>query len=201
MGFIKICGINSVEAVEASIEAGIDALGFVFSSSPRQISIDKAISLSKSIPPSIIKVAVFLSLNEPIVLDVLKQLKPDWVQANNASGINTAIPSDIIFLPVYRNAGPIMHNKNNIFLYEGNTSGFGELANWHDAKQLSKTNKLILAGGLNEDNVTNAINEVNPWGIDVSSGVEIRKGIKDISKIKSFIHNARIGFKNNQSHD
>ncbi len=201
MSFIKICGINSIEAVEASVEAGIDALGFVFSKSPRQITIDKAISLTKSIPSNIVKVAVFLNLNESNVSDVLKQFKPDWVQANNESRINIAMPSDIMFLPVYRNTGPTMHNKNNIFLFEGNTSGFGELANWHDAKQLSKTNKLILAGGLNDDNVIQAIKKVAPWGVDVSSGIEIRKGIKDISKIKSFINNARIGFKETQSYE
>ena len=99
MSFIKICCINSIEAVEASVEAGIDALGFVFSKSPRQITIDKAISLTKSIPSNIVKVAVFLNLNESNVSDVLNQFKPDWVQANNESRINIAMPSDICFYP------------------------------------------------------------------------------------------------------
>jgi phosphoribosylanthranilate isomerase len=203
MSFIKICGLSSKDAVEVCVSYDADALGFVFSESPRQVSIDMANKLVESVPINMLKIAVFLNLNETNVQDVLREFRPDWVQANFENSANVRLPSDIIFLPVYRNTGPrpSQEKKHAALLYEGASSGVGELSNWKRAKQLSKKNNLILAGGLNHLNVQEAIKQVKPWGVDVSSGVEIKKGIKDIAKIKSFIINARLAFKESRNND
>jgi phosphoribosylanthranilate isomerase len=77
-------------------------------------------------------------------------------------------------------------------LYEGDNSGAGELANWEAAAALAFQTQLILAGGLNADNVTAAISRVRPWGVDVSSGVEKERGVKDPDRIRAFVQAVRL---------
>ncbi|MGI9258162.1 MAG: phosphoribosylanthranilate isomerase, partial [Gammaproteobacteria bacterium] len=94
-------------------------------------------------------------------------------------------------LPVYRTGRITADQASGRLLYEGVESGRSELADWSEAAQVAAQSELVLAGGLNPDNVVAAIAAVGPWGVDVSSGVESAPGRKDPQKIKAFIARAR----------
>ena len=93
-------------------------------------------------------------------------------------------------LPVYR-SGDVVPPQGGMVLFESANSGQGELADWEQAAEIAQRQKLILAGGLNPDNVARAVEQVRPWGVDVSSGIELERGVKDIGLIRAFVAAAR----------
>jgi phosphoribosylanthranilate isomerase len=190
--FVKICGINSPEAVEAAVEAGADALGFVFAASPREVSAQRAAALCEDLPASITRVAVMRHPAADAWRRVLDVLAPDWLQtdAEDFSGID--LPPGCRALPVFRNGRvPATSSLPPRLLFEGAVSGSGQAADWEEARLLAAGTELILAGGLSADNVAAAIRRVAPWGVDVSSGVELGRGRKDPAKIKAFVARVR----------
>ena len=189
--FVKICGLSSQEAIAAAIEAGVDAIGFVFAHSPRQVTPAAASRLAASVPRGILKVAV---MHHPSRLDcerVFAEFEPDCVQTDAADFAQIALPPDCSALPVFREGDVPRDALPRRLLFEGTTSGSGRTANWREARQLAARCELILAGGLDADNVTTAIAEVCPFGVDVSSGVERRRGVKDPRKILEFVSRVR----------
>lgn len=185
--FIKICGITSEGTAEAAVAAGADALGFVFAQSPRQLSPTRASEISRDIPQNIEKVAVFLSPKPGDVDRVLEQFDADTVQADQHSlvGFNS-----LPIFPVVRDSSEVVPNGHRI-LFEGVRSGSGRQANWSIAAELAHHHNLVLAGGLHVGNVRRAIDLVRPFGVDVSSGLELSRGIKDVGLINGFINEVR----------
>lgn len=190
--FVKICGMNSAAAVEAAVTAGADALGFVFADSPRAVTPAQASALCAGLPPTVIRVAV---MHHPAASEyrrVLDEFAPDWLQTDAEDLAAIELPAGCLPLPVYRNGRvPAGAELPPRLLFEGNVSGSGRTADWEQARELAAATKLILAGGLDRDNVAAAILIVRPWGVDVSSGVERRRGEKDPAKIKDFIARVR----------
>lgn len=198
--FVKICGLSTGDDVAAAVAAGADALGFVFAVSPRQVTPERAHALCGSLGSRVIRVAV---MRHPTAADwaqVRDVFEPDWLQTD-AEDFATLGRLGCKTLPVYRNAGPSNVGPPNAklsdrrlpgrILFEGARSGHGERADWPGAARVAARTRLILAGGLDCDNVVEAIETVQPWGVDVSSGVERTRGVKDPRKIREFIARVR----------
>lgn len=189
---VKICGLTSPEAVEAAVEAGADAVGFVFADSPRRVSIDHALELSRAVPPFVCRVAVMQHPDPEWAREVLELFQPDIVQseAGDRERFGSLPPGR--FLPVYRaEPSPAELEGLPTLLFEGRRSGAGERADWSTAARLARRTRLVLAGGLDPECVAEAVDAVKPWAVDVSSGVESAPGVKDPEKIRRFIRALR----------
>jgi|ETNmetMinimDraft_21_1059911.scaffolds.fasta_scaffold01916_7 phosphoribosylanthranilate isomerase len=190
--FVKICGLKEREHIETAVEAGADALGFVFVESVRKLSIDNAIKITENVPRYIFRVAVFLNPDSMSWDTIAKEFKPDAIQTDVSDFEFLNVPSGIDKWPVFREHQQTMHvPKKGPFIYEGRHSGKGEQVDWHKAALIAKKGNLILAGGLNCNNVIEAIETVQPYGVDVSSAVESSPGRKDSKKIQEFIQSAK----------
>jgi phosphoribosylanthranilate isomerase len=190
--FVKICGLTDRAAIDAAVEAGADAIGFVFAESVREIEPERARELCRSIPRDTIRVAVMHHPSPSRFKDVIDRFEPDWIQTDVADFDDFAPPPSIRPIPVFREGET---NKMTEFpsrlVFEGRISGSGTTADWNEARRIAEKSELILAGGLDLDNVAAAIARVKPFGVDVSSGVESERGKKDPVKIKQFVARVR----------
>ena len=189
--WIKICGITSADAVAAAAEAKVDAVGFVFAPSPRQVTPGQAAQLAALVPPGILRIAVTQHPLQIKVDEICRTLKPDYFQTDVEDLRELKIPAQIKLLPVVRFGRKTPQPLPQRMLFEGPSSGIGELADWGRATELAAQTELILAGGLTTANVADAISAVRPFGVDVSSGVETSPGVKDPVKILEFVNRAR----------
>jgi len=206
---IKICGITNVEDAIISIEYGADMLGFNFyQGSPRYIDFEQCKNISRIIKityPEICLVGIFVNnpINEIVrnmdecSLD-LGQLcgdEPvDYLKKFGEKVLKAIRPVDRYDMEKQIEKYPIRTNSPNILIdssSKGLFGGSGQLANWKLAAELARKYDILLAGGLTPENVQDAINEVNPWGVDVASGVETLPGKKDPIKIKNLISKVR----------
>lgn len=185
--FVKVCGITTPEAADACVEAGADAVGFVFADSPRRVSPHRARAISEDLPEDVLRVAVFRRPRPEEIEMVLKDFSPDLVQADHDSLATVEVDRQ---LPVYREGARTAPSPRR-FLYEGPVSGAGEPVDWERAADMARLGDMILAGGLRPDTVAAAITVVRPYGVDVSSGVETEPGVKGPALIRSFVAAAR----------
>src|SRR5262245_36294451 len=189
--WVKICGLTTPEAVAAAVDAGADAIGFVFAPSKRQVTAARACELSASVAGRVSRVAVMLHPTQAALDEVLKVFAPDIVQTDIDDFATVRLPTDVHVMPVVRAAKVLPAPLPQRLLFEGPVSGTGEVADWQMAAQVARSTQLVLAGGLNPANVAQAIERVRPYGVDVSSGVESAPGVKDVEKIREFVRNAR----------
>lgn len=190
--FVKICGLTSLDAVEAAVAAGADAVGFVFAPSPREITPKRAAELCATVPASVMRVAVMRHPSAALVSDVLDVFAPDWLQTDAVDFAALELPPSCAALPVLRSGGShATEIAPTRVLFEGAAGGSGVRADWNEARELAHGRELILAGGLDSANVADAIRAVRPWGVDVSSGVERSRGKKDPVKIREFVARVR----------
>jgi phosphoribosylanthranilate isomerase len=186
--WVKVCGLRSVEAIEAAVRVGADAVGFVFHEpSPRHVDCARARALATAVPAGIDKVAVFLHPTQALVDAALEAVRPDWLQTDAADLQALVLPAAQRVLPVYRTGRIAEAVRARRILLEAARSGAGERADWDAAVALARTNELVLAGGLDAANVGAAIESVRPFGVDVSSGVERDRGVKDVGLIREFV--------------
>ena len=189
---IKICGLTDADAVAAAMESGADAVGFVFADSVRRVSVQHALGIAAHAPRHIKRVAVMLHPSNEEWLEVRDGFQPDALQTDLADFDYLDVPDGIERWPVMREGAVAADDQlPEIFVYEGKASGSGEAVNWQAAAELAKRGKMILAGGLNIANVPEAIRQVVPFGVDVSSGVESAPGQKDLTRIQAFIEAVR----------
>ena len=192
--FVKICGLRTPGDVAAAVAAGADAVGFVFAESPRRVSVDQAVALTRDLPGNVVRVAVMRHPTQVEWDAVVEGFAPDWMQTDAADLATLGVDESVYCMPVYRDTpgfdSAVLDREMRV-LFEAPDSGVGERADWDKAAELALHTQLMLAGGLDADNVTTAIRTVRPWGVDVSSGVEQRHGIKDASKIAAFVHAVR----------
>jgi phosphoribosylanthranilate isomerase len=190
--WIKICGMRSREAIEAAAESGADAVGFVFHEpSPRNVSAGEARALRQVVPNTLECVAVFLHPSQSLVDEVIATLEPHWLQADLADLASLRLPQRQRVLPVLRSGGATPRPLPSRCLFESGRSGAGEVADWNEARRIASGAEVVLAGGLDAHNVADAVRAVNPFGVDVSSGVESSRGVKDVVRIREFIRAAR----------
>ena len=190
--FVKICGLTDETAVEAAVEAGADAIGFVFAESAREVSPQRAQELCRDVPPATIRVAVMHHPSRDRYDRVVGIFAPDWIQTDAEDFAGLPDPGSAHPLPVFREDGTEgLTNFPPRLLFEGRVSGSGETADWEQASRIAQRAELILAGGLDIGNVGAAIATVRPFGVDVSSGVEYERGHKDPARIREFVARVR----------
>jgi phosphoribosylanthranilate isomerase len=185
--WIKICGLTSEDAVAAAVEAGADALGFVFAPSKRQVSASRAAALTRAVPSRIARIAVMQHPSQALVDEVWSVFAPTLLQTDFEDLSSLKLPERLPALPVVRGGKAAPDTLPARVLFEGPVSGTGRTADWTRAAELAQQTQLILAGGLNAQNVASAIAAVRPFGVDVSSGVESAPGVKDARKIAEFV--------------
>ncbi len=189
---IKICGLGSAEDVAAAVDAGADAIGFVFAESKRRVTPTQAAIAASAAPAGIQRVAVMLHPSSDQWLDVLDGFKPDILQTDHEDFASLAVPNGVERWPVFREGAALDEARlPETFLYEGAKSGRGETVDWTAAARLAARGRMLLAGGLDADNVARAVLTVRPYGVDVSSGVESAPGVKDPARIHQFVMAAR----------
>jgi phosphoribosylanthranilate isomerase len=192
--WIKICGLRTAPAILAAADAGVQAVGFVFhEASPRNVSVAEASALQLEVPAGIDRVAVFLHPSQALVDVVIEAVRPDWVQADAEDLVRLHLPSSQRVLPVVRSGSSLLALRPlpSRLLLESARSGSGEKADWNEAARLAGQAEIVLAGGLEATNVAEAIRLVRPFGVDVSSGVESSRGVKDPARIRDFVSAAR----------
>jgi len=186
--FVKICGLRDARCVAAAVEAGANAVGFVFAESVRKIDPAKAREAAKDVPAHVRRVAVMRHPSNGEWQSVLEQFAPDTLQTDAGDFDSLDIPDDVIRWPVIRQSiAQSTPEFPDVFVYEGPKSGAGETVDWAQARVVSEQGRMILAGGLNAANVGTAIRTVRPWGVDASSGLESSSGRKDVQLIRQFI--------------
>lgn len=191
---IKICGMRDARNVEAAIEAGADALGFVFAESPRRVTPEEARLATAQVPSDVLRVAVMLHPDAADWQAVREVFEPDVLQTDAADFDYLDVPDSIRRWPVVREGDATLTVPAQ-FVYEGQKSGQGQTVDWDYAASLAARGRMILAGGLDAGNVAEAIRRVRPFGVDTSSAVESAPGQKDPAKIRAFIRAARAAAK------
>jgi phosphoribosylanthranilate isomerase len=203
---IKICGITNLEDARAACEAGVDAIGLNFyPRSPRALSIKIAGNVRASIPSSVQVFGVFVNAKADEVAKIFRDAHLDALQLHGDESPATVAELARI-APVFKalRVGPdfsaaTLENYPGVsgFLFDtadarpGQYGGTGRLADWGVAQQAARSHKVILAGGLNAENVAAAILQVRPYGVDVASGVEASPGAKDHVQVRAFVREAR----------
>ncbi len=189
---VKICGLKYAATVDAAVEAGADAVGFVFAKSVRQVTARHAAFIATNVPEHVLRVAVMMHPGADEWEEVQAIFCPDVLQTDAQDFLELDVPDDITRWPVVRE-GTVAGNGDlpNTFVYEGKTSGRGETVDWGIAASLAARKQIILAGGLSQENVAEAIRQVAPYGVDVSSAVESSPGKKDPELIRAFIDTVR----------
>ncbi len=207
---VKICGITQKEDLDAAAEAGADAVGFVVgvASSPRNLSLTEAEKLIKQVPPFVKSVLVTVpgSIND---FSEYEKLNPDVIQIHGenlhaAASVRLKLPNTQLIRAVnaqFANDLDAVSRAATLFdailldsFVDGRYGGTGVVHDWELSKRVKQAiqpKPLILAGGLNPENVAEAVRTVEPYGVDVSSGVEQQPGIKSHKKIVEFIKNAK----------
>ncbi len=188
--FVKICGLITAAAVRAAVAAGADAVGFVFAASPRRVTPEDAATLGALVPAGIMRVAVMRHPLPEEWQEVAGIARPDWLQTEARDFEALKLPAGVEPLPVYRDVPGLDSAalaREDRALFEAAASGTGQTPDWERAGALARLTRLVLAGGLHPGNVGEAIRRVRPWGVDVSSGVESSRGVKDPAKIEAFI--------------
>lgn len=200
---VKICGITNIDDAQAAVEAGADILGFVFyNKSPRCIRPDRAKEIIAQLPDEVEKVALFVNEEPAVIKNILREIEeidilqfhgdetPQFCNDFNKMVIKAIRVRDEQSLKF------LEHYKVNFFMLDAfkddTYGGTGLSFDWKLASEAKKYNTpIMLSGGLNPDNVKEAVEQVRPFAVDVSSGVEFSPGRKDPEKIKKFIVQAK----------
>lgn len=199
---VKICGLMEREHVDIAVQAGADAIGFVFAPSKRRVTVPQAHELAKDVPSNVWKIGVFVNPTLEELMTAIQEVPLDFVQYHGdetSDFIRSNNLPSIKALSV-RNEEDVLQAKQyntDYYLFDAPGTdyqgGSGEVFDWK-LMEINRipTEKIILAGGLNPTNIKWAIELVNPYMVDVSSGVE-RNGSKDKELIESFIRAVKDG--------
>ncbi len=196
--FVKICGITNEDDALFAVAMGADAVGFVFSPSPRQIAAKQVYDITRRLPPEILTVGVFRDDHPSRVIDIVNR---SGVRAAQLHGHES--PADVALvaaqvkwvIKAFAAGSPDARRADqfgtDLVLVDAASPGSGTMFDWSLADEVAEGPRLILAGGLTPDNVAAAVRQVQPWGVDVSTGVERSPGKKDALLVKAFIERAR----------
>jgi len=202
---IKICGITRPGDALAAAEAGADAVGLVFyPQSPRYLAAERAVGIRDALPPFVQTVALFVNPDAAQVAQVIGRVRPGLLQFHGDETPAFCAQFGMPYIKAYRVKSGVRSEVDLLeylrpfsgaaaWLLDSHVEeygGVGESFDWSLAPQ-RRERPLILSGGLERGNVAEAIRLVRPWGVDVSSGVESAKGIKDAAKIAAFIEEVR----------
>jgi phosphoribosylanthranilate isomerase len=198
---VKICGITRTGDARAAAEAGADAIGLVFyPPSPRYLSTERAVEIRDALPPFLQTVALFVNADAAQVAQVIGRVHPAMLQFHGDETPEFCAQFGLPFVKACRVRPGVdllaylqPYARAAAWLLDSHVpeyGGVGESFDWSLAPS-EPARPLILSGGLDRGNVARAIRAVRPWGVDVSSGVESAKGIKDAAKMAAFIAEVR----------
>ena len=191
---VKICGLSTKEAVKTAVSAGADYIGFVFAPSKRQVTVEQAIELAKFIPSHIQKVGVFVSPSRADLLEAIEKVGLDLVQVHGqvVDKLFENLPCGSIQAVQIGEGEHVPNSQADYLLFDAPVAGSGQIFDWGRLDTTELAQPFFIAGGLNEDNVEEAIQHFTPYAVDVSSGVET-DGQKDHEKIRRFIERVKNG--------
>lgn len=194
---VKVCGITNEDDARRAVQSGADALGFVlWEGSPRAVSLERAAAISRSLPPFVWRVGVFVNATPDEVACATTMARLDVAQLHGdedveryrhlavrlIKAVGMAGPDDVrraLALP--RDVMPLLDAHDPI-----RRGGTGRTASWQHAAEVARARFTILAGGLNAENIVDAVETVRPWGVDVSSALENEPGVKNAGKLAVF---------------
>ncbi|WP_138999932.1 phosphoribosylanthranilate isomerase [Rhodococcus zopfii] len=191
MTFIKMCGLRDEATVDLAVELGVDAVGFVFAESPRRVSVEQAARLRSRVPAGILAVGVYVRMPLDEVVATAEAANVDHVQVHDLrSGDDVRVLHDagLTVIRAVNTAGAEALTEDfgaDLLLVDGAVAGAGVTWDWQDRSALPP-GRWILAGGLNPDNVARAVRTSGAWGVDVSSGIEASRGVKDPNLMRAF---------------
>lgn len=196
--FVKICGITTEEDALLAVAMGADAVGFMFAPSTRQIAPTRARDIARRLPPETLTLGVFRDQAREQVVEIVAKAGLGGIQLHGHERPEDArwVGERTSFLIQGFTAGdPALDRADDYgadaILIDSDSPGSGQVFDWSLAEGAPSGRRLILAGGLNAENVASAIRRVKPWGVDVSTGVESSPGRKDPRKVKAFVQAAR----------
>ncbi len=194
----KICGITNLDDANVAVENGASAIGFIFyEKSPRTISINNAKSISKHLPKTIARVGVFVNHEKDFIHEAISKVPLDMIQLHSDETPDFCNQFDVPILKALRiknEASLSVMDQYDVAVFLLDTfsndqyGGTGETFDWSVLNRKFKT-PIILSGGLNSENILDAIDAVNPSAVDVNSGVESSPGKKDFNKLKLLFKN------------
>jgi phosphoribosylanthranilate isomerase len=203
---VKVCGITNAEDALAAVEAGADALGFIFyEKSPRYVVPAVAANIIAELPPLVTPVGVFVNEGLATVRSIMETCRLAMAQLHGDENVSycreLARPAmkalrlkdrgSLLALAEYQGRGGVRGFVLDTFS-ELAYGGTGQITDWGLAADVAKSTPILLAGGLTPENVTEAIRIVRPYGVDVSSGVESAPGKKDHAKMRAFVDAVRV---------
>lgn len=203
---IKICGITREEDAWAAIDAGADALGFVFvPGTPRFIEPARAAAITRGLPPFVSRVGLFVDAEPALIRATLAEARLDTVQlhGDELPEVGRCLRGQVRVIQAFRVRGPEIvqrlaeyRDACDAWLLDayvpGSSGGTGARFDWNLAVQARDLgHPLILAGGLKPENIAEAVQQVRPFAVDVSSGVEASPGLKSPEKVRRFVAEAR----------
>ena len=197
---VKICGITASEEAAIAVELGVDALGFIFSESPRRITPQKALAIIRDLPPFVKSVGVFVNETPDVIRDITHHCGLDLVQLHGDESPDLCLslmPYTIKALRLKSESSPraglAYYEKVRALLLdtyaENKAGGTGKTFDWNLAVKIKKLQiPIILSGGLGPSNIREAIQTVKPYAVDVNSGVEERPGKKSPELMKELMN-------------
>ncbi|MBF0358759.1 MAG: phosphoribosylanthranilate isomerase [Magnetococcales bacterium] len=198
---IKMCGFTNRADLQVAVQAGVDAVGFVFyPPSPRGVTIEQAAELTSELPPFVTVTGLFVNATRHEIENTCSKVRLDLIQLHGdelpsdcidlprraIKAVRVKSSDDLLELEKYRVSGLLLDAK-----VKGIYGGSGESFDWSLLAEYHAPAPLILAGGLDPDNVADAIRQVQPYAVDVSTGIESAPGRKDPKKIVRFINEVR----------
>ena len=199
---VKICGITNVEDARAAVEAGADLLGFVFAEqSPRCVTVEQAAEIARVVPPFVLRVGLFINAPTELVMEAMMRCGLQLLQFHGEETPEYCLQFGTMSMKAFRvkdaeTIRTLPDFPTDAWLLDafvpGQRGGTGHSFNWDLAIEAVKLGKpVFLAGGLTPENVAEAVRRVQPYGVDVSSGVESAPGKKDHAKVRAFIEAAK----------
>lgn len=196
--FVKICGITNEDDALIAVAMGADAVGFVFAPSPRQLSPTKASDIAKRLPKETRTVGVFRNESKERVVRTVAESGLSCAQLHGHETpeeclwVAERVPMMIKGFAMGDTSTPNLRGYGTKYiLLDAPAPGAGQVFDWSLAENAPRDYRVIMAGGLTPENVSVAIRKVQPWGVDVSTGVELSPGKKDPTLIKRFVDAAR----------
>ncbi|MFJ4027829.1 phosphoribosylanthranilate isomerase [Paenarthrobacter sp. NPDC089989] len=196
--FVKVCGLSTPESVREAVSAGADAVGFVLTASPREVSPETVRSLLPLVPSDVTAVGVFRHETAADAIAIAQAAGLSWVQLHGhrtAADVKEVHDAGMrLIRAVTMSASPEEFGDlgEELFLIDAAVPGSGEAWDYASVREKGLAGRSwLLAGGLEPGNVAAAASAAGAWGVDVSSGVESSRGVKDLAKVRAFVEAAK----------
>ena len=196
---MKICGTTTEDDALLAVAMGADAVGFIFAPSPRQVPLDRVRDIVRRLPNDVLSVGVFRNELPSRIVEITSKARLGAAQLHghespeDTAWVAERVPATIKAFPAgHEGLERLADYGADVVMLDSQQPGSGEVFDWSLAEGAPLAgHRLLLAGGLDADNVAEAIRRVRPWGVDVASGVESKPGRKDPARLRAFLNAAK----------